>query len=162
MEEKSKKRPEFENKPRKDVGGCLAMFHSGIRLMVHRITVLSAYWFNFLPVPFYFIELHRKICLSMVQSAYGSIIIGQNRQYLHFDGHVLVGPCQLLVPLLEGGVAFDALLQLRLHLLRPFDVLSEIRGIWLKIFSCTAVDQIRWARGFILLYRTKNTQQRRS
>ena len=63
--------------------------------------------------------------------------------YLHFDGHVLVGPCQLLVLLLEGGVAFDALLQLRFHLLRPFDVLPEIRGFRLKIFSCTAVDQIR-------------------
>ena len=71
---------------------------------------------------------------------------------LHFDGHVLVGLFQLLVPLLEGGVAFDALLQLRFHLPRPLDLLPEIRA-----FSCTAVDQTErqtrdsfrlWGSGF--------------
>ena len=46
---------------------------------------------------------------------------------LDFDGHVLVGLCQLLVPLLEGGVPFDALLQLRFDLLRPLDIHPEIR-----------------------------------
>ena len=57
---------------------------------------------------------------------------------LHFDGHVLVGLFQLLVPLLEGGVAFDALLQLRFHLPRPLDLLPEIRSLFMY---CSGSDR---------------------
>ena len=60
---------------------------------------------------------------------------------LDFDGHVLVGLCQLLVPLLEGGVAFDALLQLRFNFLRAYNFIPEIRISLKNLFMFSAVHK---------------------